>query len=70
MKVTIIGFRGMLGLDLVTVCEKAGFECCVFDLPEMDVTSYESVAVQIPETDVVINCAAFTRVDDAETHRE
>ena len=70
MKVTIIGFRGMLGLDLVTTCEKAGFECAVFDLPEMDVTDYESVATQIPETDVVINCAAYTRVDDAETHRE
>lgn len=70
MKVTIIGFRGMLGLDLVTACEKEGYECSVFDLPEMDITSYESVAVQIPETDVVINCAAYTRVDDAEMHRE
>jgi len=70
MKVVIIGCNGMLGTDLARVCRQEGFETQGFDLPAMDITDFDGVRTLMPDADWVVNCAAYTSVDDAESHRE
>ncbi len=61
----VIGARGQLGTDLLTVL---GTRAVGLDIPEIDITDPSSVATAIRDIapDVVINCAAFTAVDAAE----
>ena len=65
--VGITGGRGMLGRDLRAELEGAGFEALVFDLPERDITRSADVADIVSASDVVVNCAAYTAVDQAES---
>lgn len=70
MKILITGGKGMLGRTLQR--RFADHELFVADLPETDITK----AGPLVETfgrfspDVVIHCAAMTRVDDCETQEE
>jgi len=59
----------MLAFDLLTALEGAGLPATGCDLPEIDITSPESVRSRIEEVKpgLVINCAAYTAVDKAET---
>ena len=74
MKVLIAGSRGMLGSDLMEVFgnDPGGHETVGLDLPEIDITLPESCrgAIDGLRPDVVINAAAFTRVDDCETRQD
>lgn len=70
MKIAIVGGKGMLGSDLADVCRKNRAEPIILDLPEVDICKRESLEAAWPACDVVINCAAFTRVDDAEVERK
>ncbi len=72
MKVLITGAKGMLGVDIVRVMEKAGFDVMAFSHSELDITKRDETISKIKELkpQVVINCAAYTRVDDAERERE
>ncbi|MFN2385208.1 MAG: dTDP-4-dehydrorhamnose reductase [Thermoanaerobaculia bacterium] len=67
-RVLITGAGGMLGSDLVPVLAGAG--CDVFARPrsDLDITREEDVAAAFRDVrpDVVVNCAAYTRVDAAE----
>jgi len=58
----------MLGQDLVAVLGTAGHEILATDL-EVDVADPEAVArfLETARPEVVVNCAAYTRVDDCET---
>jgi len=68
MRILVTGSKGQLGSDLLDVlpppCTARGL-----DLPELDITDARSVrdAVETFRPDVVVNCAAYTRVDAAET---
>lgn len=68
MKATIAvtGGRGMLGSDLVPCLEKAGYQALALDLPEFDLANPEHIEMKLAGADTVINCAAFTNVDQAE----
>lgn len=70
MKILITGGKGMLGRTLQR--RFAGHELFVADLPETDITKpgplTETFRTFAPE--VVIHCAAMTRVDDCETQNE
>jgi dTDP-4-dehydrorhamnose reductase len=66
--VAILGSKGMLGTDLVAACAKSGFNVRGYDLPEFNITDTEHLRGVIETADVVINCAAYTDVDGAETH--
>jgi dTDP-4-dehydrorhamnose reductase len=62
----------MLGIDLCAVLQGAGWEVIAADLAEFDITDASAtasfVAAHAPQ--VVINCAAYTAVDQAESEVE
>ena len=70
MKILITGGKGMLGRTLQK--ELAGHELVVADLPEWDITRDEDFLAKINEVapDVIIHCAAMTKVDDCEQKRD
>lgn len=65
--VAILGGRGMLGSDLAVACQQAGFAVKVYDLPEFDVTNSDHIRQAIKGAEAVVNCAAYTNVDGAES---
>lgn len=60
----------MLGTDLAVACAAKGFVVRTYDLPEFDITDIEQVREAVSAADAVLNCAAYTNVDGAETHAE
>jgi dTDP-4-dehydrorhamnose reductase len=68
MKVLITGCLGMLGTDLMAVFGPV-HDTGGVDLANMDITQPDQCVAQITafRPDVIINTAAFTRVDDCET---
>ena len=70
MKIVILGVKGMLGQDLLKVCQLAGIEVSGYDLPEVDITTENGGLESLPKCDRVINCAAYTNVDGAESDTE
>ena len=69
-RIVILGGKGMLGTDLVEVFKKHNIKYQVFDLPEFDITNYTRLEEKIKDADIVINCAAYTNVDGAESNKE
>lgn len=61
---------GMLGTDLVDALRQAGNPVLALRHHDADITRAESVRARVRPGDIVANCAAWTRVDDAETHRD
>ena len=68
--IAILGGRGMLGTDLAKTCEQQGFGVRVFDLPRFDITDAEQLKEAVDSADMIINCAAYTNVDGAESESE
>ena len=68
MKVLIGGAAGMLGTATVREGETRGHEVTAVARPQVDVTVDDQVGAVIGRVgpDVVINCTAYNRVDDAE----
>jgi dTDP-4-dehydrorhamnose reductase len=68
MKVLVTGAWGMLANDLAPVLSKRGYE--VFAPPEdmLDVTNLDIIrgVVDSCEPEMIVNCAAYTKVDEAE----
>lgn len=64
---TIIGAAGMLGTDLSEMVAERGYEVVAIDRPDIDITDPQSVG-ELGQTDVIVNCAAYTAVDPAEEH--
>jgi dTDP-4-dehydrorhamnose reductase len=72
MKLLITGSNGMLASDVRRVAEGVGHRLVLVDLPELDITDARGVesffARERPEA--VVNCAAWTDVDGAESKRD
>ena len=66
MKIGITGGNGMLGSDIAKAAKKEGLTPILYDLPDFDITKQESIDKMIAESDIIINCAAYTAVDKAE----
>ena len=64
----IIGHLGMLGTDLMSVLAER--DVTGVDRPDIDITVASSVDGVVTGYDVVVNCAAYTAVDDAESHED
>jgi dTDP-4-dehydrorhamnose reductase len=62
----------MLGLDVLRAGERARHELVGADLPELDITDPKAVedAFAHIRPEAVLNCAAWTDVDGAESHSE
>lgn len=74
MRWLVTGAHGMLGRDLMSALVDAGHEAVGIDLPDLDITDPAAVSAYFgadrPTFDVVVNCAAWTAVDDAEEHED
>lgn len=67
-KVALIGAQGMLGRAWQQLLQSKNIEYTALDLPGFNVLSPEHVANQIDDaSSLIINCAAWTDVDGAET---
>jgi dTDP-4-dehydrorhamnose reductase len=68
--VVILGCKGMLGTDLTSICWQKGFDVKVFDLPDFDITNSKQLKQALNAGDIILNCAAYTNVDGAESEAE
>lgn len=67
IKVLVTGAAGMLGTDLVTALRAAGITTVAATRDSLDIRVPADVAAALPGIDVVVNTAAWTDVDRAET---
>ncbi len=77
MRLLVTGAAGMLGHDVMRSGRRSGHELVLVDLPEVDITDaaavdrlLDTVASETGSLDAVLNCAAWTDVDGAESSRE
>ena len=72
MKVLVTGGSGQLGSEVCTYLQGKGMDVSAPSKQEMDVTDAQRVwsACRRIRPDVVIHCAAYTDVDQAEAHQE
>jgi dTDP-4-dehydrorhamnose reductase len=68
----VVGSGGMLGQDLVATLTAEGGDVTGLTRRDLDITDGAAVraAVRAARPDIVVNCAAWTAVDDAETHED
>jgi dTDP-4-dehydrorhamnose reductase len=68
----VTGSGGMLGCDLVTALSDGAEDVLGLSRKELDVTDETAVTAALADCrpDVVVNCAAWTAVDDAEAHED
>jgi dTDP-4-dehydrorhamnose reductase len=70
MKLLVTGSLGMLAHDVLRVAQQAGaYELLAVDLPELDIVDPAAVSAyfELHRPDAVVNCAAWTDVDGAES---
>jgi dTDP-4-dehydrorhamnose reductase len=69
MRILVTGAGGMLGHDLVRAATSTGVECVALTHGELDVTdaARAHTVVSAAKPDVLLNCAAWTDVDGAES---
>ncbi|HEX6781969.1 MAG TPA: dTDP-4-dehydrorhamnose reductase [Solirubrobacterales bacterium] len=72
MKLLVTGAAGMLGRDVMLAAGNAGHDVIGYGRAELDVTDPAALArrLELAHPDVVVNCAAWTDVDGAETAEE
>lgn len=72
MRLLVTGAGGMLGRDVARAASQAGHELHPRDRAALDITDAGAVAQTIAAVrpEAVVNCAAWTDVDGAETHAE
>lgn len=66
----VLGSHGMLGSELVRQARQQGYRVLEADLPEIDLTREDPGLSGLPPSRWVVNCAAYTDVDGAETAKE
>lgn len=67
----LLGSGGMLGSDVKAELEAQNINYKAYDYPEVDVTNIDTLRdVITSDVDVVINCTAYTAVDQAESDIE
>jgi dTDP-4-dehydrorhamnose reductase len=72
MKILITGASGMLGGDFTVAARELGHEVIALSRSDLDLTDQSAVETLVEEhaPATVVNCAAWTDVDGAETHEE
>src|SRR5882757_2856452 len=62
----VVGGGGMLGTDISVALTGRDVES--LDRSQLDVTDRDAVRAAVEGHDVILNAAAYTKVDDAESH--
>jgi dTDP-4-dehydrorhamnose reductase len=70
MKIAIIGGNGMLGYDLWALLVSLSHDVISYDLPTHDITKPGTLEFIVDSADIIVNCAAYTAVDKAESEQE
>lgn len=72
MKWLVTGANGMLGRDVVTELSSGGHDVVALSHSDLDITQASAVRERVgaDRPDIIVNCAAWTRVDDAEANEE
>ena len=72
MKILITGANGMVARSAIEYCKSIGDEVVAAARGDLDISDRESVQAEIERSapDAVINCAAYTNVDGAETDQD
>lgn len=70
MRWVVVGAAGMLGTDVVGRLGRLDEDVVPLARGDVDLSSRESCTDALAGADVVVNCAAYTAVDDAETHED
>lgn len=72
MKLLVLGAGGQVGRELCRLAWPDGWEIAAFDRQGLDITEREAVfaGVARERPDIVVNAAAYTAVDRAESERE
>jgi dTDP-4-dehydrorhamnose reductase len=66
----VTGALGMLGSDVVSTLTERGIEHTAAGRDDLDLSDEDAVAAAVAGHEVVVNCAAWTAVDLAETHED
>lgn len=71
-KILVIGSQGMLARDLLARIDPGEFLSVGLDLPDIDITSFPALhsSVEAVSPHLIVNCAAYTAVDKAESEPE
>ena len=72
MKILITGARGQLGQDITRLCQTEEHTVIPLGSSDLDISRYEEVMSRIHDIrpDIIINCAAYNAVDQAEADWE
>jgi len=70
MRWLVTGAHGMLGTDLVALLRSRGEDVTAASRASLDLTSADAISGAVSGHDVVVNCAAWTAVDDAEDQED
>ena len=72
MKLLVTGAAGMLGRDVMLAAGNAGHDVVGYGRAELDVTDPAALGrkLDLERPDIVVNCAAWTDVDGAESAEE
>lgn len=72
MKVLVTGSAGMLAKDLIPCLSKRGHEVIAPPEDKLDITNLGAVRATVDSSrpELVINCAAYTKVDEAEKEEQ
>ncbi len=72
MKLLIAGANGQLGKEWIDFCSQNQIDYTAYNSNQLDITNALRMQdkLEIDKPDAVINCAAYTKVDDAEENIE
>jgi dTDP-4-dehydrorhamnose reductase len=72
MRLLVTGAAGMLGRDVSAAAERSGHEVVALARADLDVTDPDATARAVADAapDAVVNCAAYTNVDQAEADED
>lgn len=71
-KILIFGSQGQLGAELIRLIDRESWEITTYNRNQVDLLDLKAIhhAIQIVRPDVIVNCAAYTAVDRAESEPE
>lgn len=69
MNILVTGANGQLGNEMQRVAKTSKHEYTFTDVAELDISNLDAVCAKVAQTNanVIVNCAAYTNVDKAET---